>query len=105
MFQLIHKLKSKELVCAPGMRLVSEEIAHEVKEEKCVADDIPARQAPWLLGEAKSQFQAEPLNVARRPLELARDNIQAAAYTDCNRDIHWPNMILNKELLKRSPKR
>src|SRR5882757_32426 len=87
------------------MRLVSEEIAHEVKEKKRVADDISARQAPRFLREAKSPFQAEPLNVARRPLELAGDNIQAPAYTDCNRNIHWPNMILNKKLLKWSTQR
>lgn len=87
------------------MRLVSEEIAHEVKEEKRVADDIPARQAPRLLREAKCPFQAEPLNVARRPFELAGDNIQAPAYTDRNWNIHWPNVILNKKLLKRSAKR
>jgi hypothetical protein len=36
------------------MSLVSEEIAHQVKEEKCIADDIAARETARLLREAKS---------------------------------------------------
>ncbi|MGB9416051.1 MAG: hypothetical protein WCB58_07010 [Acidobacteriaceae bacterium] len=87
------------------MSLVSEEIAHQVKEEKCIADDIPARETARLLREAKSPFQAKPLNILRRPLELAGDDIQASTYTDGNRYIHWPNMVLNKKLLKGSAER
>src|SRR5882757_792511 len=87
------------------MSLVSEEIAHQVKEEKRIADDVAACQAARLLRKAESPLQTKPLNILRRALELTGNDFQTATDTDRNRNVHRPYMVLNEKLLKGSAQR